>query len=94
MGLLHNGDVAAVAGYEEVGIYRKAATKSRVVKLIQELKTGQLSSQVGVLCCVQVLYCNFRCRNWLQVTAAVLPAFVSATASEQTLFFCIQFKKL
>lgn len=53
MGLLHNGDVAAVAGYEEVGIYRKAATNSRVVKLIQELKTGQLSIQVGVLCCAK-----------------------------------------
>ena len=53
MGLLHNGDVSAVAGYEEEGIYRKAAINSQVVSLIQELKAGQLSSQVGVLCCAK-----------------------------------------
>ena len=37
-----------VSGLEEEGIYRKAATNSRVDNLIQELKTGQSLSTLLV----------------------------------------------
>ena len=45
-----------VSGLEEEGIYRKAATNSRVDNLIQELKTGQSLSTLLVALSLSLIH--------------------------------------